>query len=161
MSRQLIASLIWLLLALAGAAGLYSTIQGVQPPAPRPTTPSARLPGLPDSSLANQPVSSPQSGDAMTTRPLFARNRRPPEVVPTTREEVPTEAPLLVGTARQDGRMIALVRLPGQENTQRVAEGDRLGGWRVLSIAHGNMRVSDGRREQTLMAWQPSAAPAR
>ncbi|MEM9784188.1 MAG: hypothetical protein AAF899_17145, partial [Pseudomonadota bacterium] len=59
------------------------------------------------------------------------------------------EQAALIGVMMLDGRRQALMRL-GEGRYHRVEEGDRLGGWRIQSIAEDRVRLSDGQRQLTL-----------
>jgi general secretion pathway protein N len=142
--------------------------------APLPTSTSAAESAaatLPLPSLVTPDAPAMQAFAEVLERPLFASTRRPfqPEpVAPPAPEPEPELVLELAGIVIAARERFALLQAGDQEPLLKVREGDSVGGWRVLEIASGGLRLARGGRERELrldyrrhgMSQSPPAIPA-
>jgi general secretion pathway protein N len=82
------------------------------------------------------PMPSREAYSEILARPLFTPSRRPPEPVESTPRQAP--APLtitLAGIAMSADQRIAIVQTGNPPRVLRLAEGQQLDGWTVITIA--------------------------
>ena len=143
-----------LLIALLGWA--VWEVQWTPQPVPLPDTTTDAAPASPAPPREFAPIS-----DYRITleRPLFYPGRQSPNgaVASATDESddapplTPTGGPRLTLSAviEENGKRSALLAAPGQATSTRVQEGERIGDWRLVSIAEDSVTLeSNGRREQ-------------
>ena len=121
---------------------------------PSPKAPSGEALAMRDS-LSLETVS-PEASDAIASRPLFWQGRRPPgEIVEDDPEEKKAENKAkkiqdvkllgVFGTGEAAG-IIAKVK----DKQRRVAVGETINGWKLVSVGPNSAELSDGATQQTL-----------
>lgn len=125
-------------------------------PAPLPTPPAAAVRTLPPLTQPPVPVVDPAAHDAITERPLFNAQRRPPDAgpgetadAPSLREPAPIDGVRLTGVLMGTDRPVVLVEQPSGE-TRALHEGDRLDDWRIQTILDDRVVLASGASRKTL-----------